>query len=119
MRNLGAYADSEFPAWPDYIVTAVPTSPGSVAAFDYPAASTVNSSSPQFVEVVTAGVNVWFAPNSTAANAAPGANLTGASSQTVVSNASPLRMGLPAGSTGGSIAFPTTNGSASLKFWRK
>lgn len=119
MRNLGGFAAPEFPNWPDYIVTAMPTSVGSIATFDYPAASTVNSSSPHYVEVVTAGINAWFAPNSTGANAFPAANLTGGSSQSVVSNASPLRIGLPANSTGGSIAFPTTNGGASLKFWRK
>lgn len=119
MRSLGAYADANWPAWPDYINTVLPTSVGSIATFDYPAASTIASSSPQFVEVVTQANNVWFHPSSTGAVVPTTASLVGQGGQSLVSNAVPLRSGLPANSTGGSVAFPTTVGGCTIKFWRK
>ena len=119
MRNLGAYADANFPAWPDYINTVLPTSVGSIATFDYPLASTISSSSPQFVEVIAQGANVWFHPSSTGAIVPTTASLAGQGGQSLVSNAVPLKSGLPAGSTGGSVAFPSTTNAVTIKFWRK
>jgi len=120
MRGIGGYVGpEEFPTWPDYINTVLPTSAGSVATFDYPAASTAASSSPQYCAVVSQNLNVWFNPTSTGANVPTSSILNGQGNQTLVSNAVPFRTQIPAGSTGGSVAFPTTAGGVSIRFWRK
>jgi hypothetical protein len=122
MRSIGGFPGVDFPPWPDYINTVLPTSAGSIVTFDYPAVSTSTtqiSSSPGFVQVVTQNQNVWFCPNSTGANIPTTQGLAGQSIQTLVSNAVPLLSGLPPNSTGGSVAFPTTGGSVSLMFWKK
>lgn len=121
MRSIGGFAGVDFPVWPDYINTVLPTSAGSIVTFDYPAVPTSTtqvSSSPGFVEIVSQNANVWFCPNSTAAAVPTTASVAGQATQTLVSNAVPLRSGLPPRSTGGSIAFPTTAGGASLRFWK-
>jgi hypothetical protein len=121
MRSIGGFPGVDFPPWPDYINTVLPTSAGSIVTFDYPAAptSTEVSSMPNFVQVVTQNQNVWFCPNSTGANIPTTQAVAGQSIQTLVSNAVPLLTGLPLRSTGGSIAFPTTAGAVSLMFWKK
>lgn len=120
MRPIGGYASpDEYPAWPDYINTVLPTSAGSVVAFDYPALSTLNSSSPHYCAVVSQNANVWFSPTSTGANVPVANVLDGTANQTLISNAVPFRTRIPADSTGGSVAFPTTAGGVSIRFWRK
>jgi len=122
MRSIGGFTGADWPVWPDYINTVLPTSIGSIATFDYPALTTSVtqvSSSPAYVQVISQNANVWFCPNSTNANVPAAANLTGGSSQVLVSNAVPLRSALPPGSTGGSVAFPTTAGGATIMFWKK
>lgn len=120
MRAIGGYVGpGEFPVWPDYINTVLPTSVGSVITFDYPAISTLSSSTPHFCEVVSQNANVWFNPTSTGANVPTTSSLAGQAGQSLVSNAVPLRTGIPANSTGGSVAFPTTAGGVTIKFWRK
>lgn len=120
MRPIGGYVSpEEFPAWPDYINTVLPTTIGSVVAFDYPAASTAASSAPAYCAVVSQNLNVWFNPTSTGANVPTSNALAGQAGQTLVSNAVPFRTQIPAGSTGGSVAFPTTAGGVSIRFWRK
>ena len=122
MKSLGGFPGTDFPVWPDYINTVLPTSVGSVATFDYPAVPTSTtqvSSSPGFVQIVSQNLNVWFCPNSTAATVPATNASSGQSPVALVSNAVPLRTALPPNSTGGSIAFPTTAGAVNLMFWKK
>lgn len=116
MRGLGAYADGNWPQWPDYINTIIGSSVGAVVAWDWP--SSIGSTGQKYLQIITKNQNVWFNATSTGANVPTTSQLAGSAGQTLVSNAVPLQSALPPGSTGGSMAFEAA-GAASLRLWSK
>lgn len=114
MRNLGAFADASWPAAADYKCSAVGTTAGAVVAGDL---TTVSSSSPQYVKIMS-NAPAFLRWGSTGA-AVPSSSVVDGTGTVEMVQANWMFQGqVNPGSTGWSLCF-LTSGYATLSFYRK
>jgi len=120
MRGIGALHPTEGITVPSDVVAVIAgSSAGAVMTNDYPSATSATGSSRPHIMLISAQVPIFFRDGSTAA-AIPATNGTtpGSTAHGGAFISQSAMYQVPGGSTGYSIAFPTT-GFVTIEFFRK
>lgn len=120
MRGIGSLHPTEGITVPsDVVAIVIGTSAGAVIAQDYPSGGTATGSSRPHIMIISSQVPMFFRDGTTGA-AIPATNGTtpGSTAHGGAFISQSAMYQIPAGSTGYSVAFPTS-GIATIEFFRK